>query len=46
VMTRWRPKRAWFEDNTPSLAAIAKRAEAIPKLQSMWARNMPQPSIG
>jgi GST-like protein len=43
VMTRWRPKRPWFEANTPKLAAIAKRADEIPKLKATWARNMPTP---
>ena len=43
VMTRWRPKRPWFEANTPKLAAIARRADEIPKLKAMWARNMPTP---
>ena len=43
VMTRWRPKRAWFEDNTPKLAAIAKQADALPRLAAIWARNMPTP---
>ena len=46
VMTRWRPKRPWFEANTPKLAAVARGADALPKLQAMWARNVPQPSIG
>ena len=27
VMTRWRPKRGWFESETPRLFAIARRAE-------------------
>ena len=39
VMTRWRPKRAWFATNTPSLAAIAARTEQVPQLAACWARN-------
>jgi len=39
VMTRWRPRRAWFEANTPKLHAIARRADEIPWLQPMVRRN-------
>jgi len=39
VMTRWRPRRAWFAENTPRLSAIALAAEAQPKLAEVWARN-------
>ena len=39
VMTRWRPKRAWFATNTPSLAAIAARTEQVPQLAACWSRN-------
>jgi len=39
VMTRWRPKRGWFEENTPKLYAIAQKADALPQLQEMWKRN-------
>jgi GST-like protein len=44
VMTRWRPKRAWFETEAPKLAAIAQRADTLPQLREMWARNMPVPA--
>ena len=39
VMTRWRPKRPWFETNTPQLAAIASRTERVPQLVACWGRN-------
>jgi len=39
VMSRWRPKRAWFEAETPRLFAIAGRAEQVMELKEMWARN-------
>jgi GST-like protein len=39
LMTRWRPKRGWFEMETPRLFAIARRADAVPELKDMWARN-------
>lgn len=39
VMTRWRPRRAWFEEACPRLYAIALRAEAEPRLAAVWQRN-------
>ena len=39
VMTRWRPRRAWFAENTPRLSAMALAAEAQPKLAKVWAKN-------
>jgi GST-like protein len=39
VMTRWRPRRAWFAENTPFLAAAAGRADEHPLLAPAWARN-------
>jgi GST-like protein len=41
VMTRWRPKRGWFETETPKLFAIARRADARPELVEVWRRNWP-----
>jgi GST-like protein len=41
VMTRWRPKRGWFETETPRLFAIARRADARPELVDVWKRNWP-----
>ncbi len=41
VMTRWRPKRGWFESETPRLFTIARRADQKPELTSVWARNWP-----
>ena len=41
VMTRWRPKRGWFESETPHLFAIARRADQVPELAEVWKRNFP-----
>jgi GST-like protein len=41
VMTRWRPKRGWFENETPKLFAIARRADLKPELVEVWKRNWP-----
>jgi GST-like protein len=41
VMTRWRPKRGWFESETPKLFAIARRTDARPELAEVWKRNWP-----
>ena len=42
VMTRWRPKRSWFETETPGLFAIARRADRKPELAAVWKRNWPE----
>ena len=39
LMTRWRPKRGWFEMETPRLFSIARKVDAMPELKDMWARN-------
>jgi GST-like protein len=41
IMTRWRPKRGWFETETPHLFAIARRADQLPQLAEVWKRNFP-----
>lgn len=41
VMTRWRPRRGWFEIETPRLFAIARKADARPELKETWRRNFP-----
>jgi len=41
VMTRWRPRRAWFAEHCPRLAAIAERVDALPELSEVWRRNFP-----
>jgi GST-like protein len=41
VMTRWRPRRGWFETETPHLFAIAHRADQLPELGEVWKRNFP-----
>ena len=41
VMTRWRPRRGWFEAETPKLFAIARKANQRPELKETWRRNYP-----
>jgi GST-like protein len=41
VMTRWRPRLAWFEANCPKLAAIAAALDADPRLTVVKERNFP-----
>jgi len=41
VMTRWRPKRGWFEGETPKLFAIARKGDAMAELKEVWKRNYP-----
>jgi GST-like protein len=41
VMTRWRPRRAWFAEHCAALHGIALRAEALPELAQVWRRNFP-----
>jgi len=41
VMTRWRPKRGWFEGEAPRLFAIARKADQRPELKQTWRRNYP-----
>jgi len=41
AMTRWRPRRAWFEEHCPRLAAIASTLDAEPKLARVNAYNFP-----
>jgi GST-like protein len=43
VMTRWRPRRAWFDQHCPRLHAIALKIEAQPRLATAWQRNFPNP---
>jgi len=40
TMTRWRPGPAWFEAHAPKLAAIARAAESVPRLEAVWRRNL------
>jgi GST-like protein len=43
VMTRWRPRRAWFAASCPKLHAIALRTDAEARLAAVWRRNFPNP---
>jgi GST-like protein len=42
VMTRWRPRRAWFAASCPGLHAIALRVDAEPRLAGVRQRNFGQ----
>jgi GST-like protein len=39
AMTRWRPRRPWFEEHHPRLYAIAERTDQVAELQAVWRRN-------
>lgn len=39
VMTRWRPRRAWFDEAAPTLHAIAQAVDADPGYADVLARN-------
>ena len=39
VMTRWRPRRAWFAEHAPRLSAIAAKTEALDRLATVWRKN-------
>jgi GST-like protein len=41
IMTRWRPRRAWFAEACPKLTAIAGAVERDPRLAPVIARNWP-----
>ena len=39
VMTRWRPRRAWFAEHAPHLFAIATKTEALDRFAAVWRAN-------
>jgi GST-like protein len=39
IMSHWRPRRPWLADHCPRLHALALRAEALPALAPVMARN-------
>lgn len=39
MMSRWRPRRAWFDESCPKLAAAVRRTEESPIVAAVWARN-------
>jgi GST-like protein len=39
VMTRWRPRRAWFAEHAPRLFAIATKTETLERLAAVWRKN-------
>ena len=42
TMTRWLPRRPWFDKHTPRLVAIADASESIERFADVWARNFPK----
>jgi GST-like protein len=41
TLTRWEPRRPWFEAHTPRLVAIAEAARTVERLAAVWERNFP-----
>ena len=41
IMSHWRPRRPWIAANCPKLHKVALRADALPTLQPVMARNFP-----
>ncbi|NVJ97740.1 MAG: glutathione S-transferase family protein [Alphaproteobacteria bacterium] len=39
VMTRWRPRRAWFKEHCPKLFQAASYVDDIPALAPIWRAN-------
>ena len=39
MMSRWRPRREWFDRACPKLAGAARAAEEHPVVAEVWARN-------
>jgi GST-like protein len=42
IMSHWRPRRGWLAEHCPKLHAIALRADALPALAPVMARNFPE----
>ncbi len=41
VVSRWRPLRRRFHQVAPRLGQVARRVDALPELQDLWARRFP-----
>ncbi|HET8726136.1 MAG TPA: glutathione S-transferase family protein [Alphaproteobacteria bacterium] len=39
AMTRWRPRRAWFQEHCPKLHTVACAVDGDPRVAKAWARN-------
>lgn len=39
MMTYWRPRRKWFEENCKKLMSAVRETEKHPVVQAVWARN-------
>ncbi|HUS30172.1 MAG TPA: glutathione S-transferase family protein [Kofleriaceae bacterium] len=46
VMTRWRPRRAWFAEHCPRLHTIATAVDEDARLTNVWATNFDAPGAG
>ena len=42
TMTHWGPGWKWFAQNTPKVAAIARRAAEDPRFRAVWEHNFPR----
>lgn len=41
VVSRWRPRRARFHQVAPRLGQVARRVDALPELEALWAARFP-----
>ncbi|MDO1560022.1 glutathione S-transferase family protein [Brevundimonas sp. 2R-24] len=41
VVSRWTPRRVWFEQACPKLNAVVERIDALPQLVGFWPRRFP-----
>jgi GST-like protein len=41
VVSRWTPRRLWFEDACPKLASVVRRVDAMPELTAFWDERFP-----
>ena len=42
TMLHWRPGRKWFDEHTPKLAAVARRAGEDARFRAAWQHNFPR----
>lgn len=41
VVSRWTPRRTWFDEACPKLASVAHRVDALPELKPFWDARWP-----
>ncbi len=46
VMTRWRPRGGWFDNNAPKVLASGNAARRHPRMAAVFARNRFDPATG